>query len=428
MQGDAAVRELADQAWERVLDRDPVAALRCRGGQVDALPRGGPAAMEHDVLVAAGALARLTEFGGVEAAFLRDHLVQEVAEAERFWYRFPVTPYNASQLSAYRSSVFAVTEFRNGSDVDQYLKLLGDYAALVEQLGETMAEQRKRGIRLPAWAVPEAAATVRGHADASPALVVAPDRVIELGPGQAGRLADGAARVVQGRLAAAYRRLLGDLATDAHDGGDGIGIGQQPGGTDCYAGLIRLHTGLDLAADEVHAIGVAEVERTTARIRDELGVTDEPGYRQSLMAEPSTYARSPAELEQLFQGHIERLLPHLPRYFARLPTAPFRLRPLDTSLSGLTYGFYESPGTDGVGYYHYNATNLPSRASRTGRQRHLPRGDAGPPHADRPSGREHGAPPDPAPDDRTANVRAQWIYGGLGGIRCRLSATRSAYM
>ena len=355
------VRELADQAWERVLDRDPVAALRCRGGQVDALPRGGPAAMEHDVLVAADALAQLAEFGGVEAAFLRDHLTQEVAEAERFWYRFPVTPYNAAPLSSYRSQVFAAAGFRDGSDVDRYLKLVDDYAALVEQLSETMAAQRQRGIRLPAWAAPQAAATVRGHADASPALVVAPGRVIELGPGQAGRLADGVARVVQGRLAAAYRRLLADLATDAREGGDGIGVGQQPGGTDCYAGLIRLHTGLDLAADEVHAIGVAEVERITARIRDELGVTDEPGFRRRLTADPGTYARSPAELERLFQGHIDRLLPQLPRYFARLPAAPFRLRPLDTSLSGLTYGFYEPPGTDGVGYYHYNATNLPSR-------------------------------------------------------------------
>src|SRR5450759_4195194 len=125
--------------------------------------------------------------------FLREVIAQEVAEEERFWYRFPVTPYNASQLSAYRSRVFAIAEFRNGSDVDRYLKLLDDYAALVEQLSETMAEQRKRGIRLPAWAAPEAAATVRGHAEASPALVVAPDRVIELGPGQAGRLADGVA-------------------------------------------------------------------------------------------------------------------------------------------------------------------------------------------------------------------------------------------
>lgn len=109
---------------------------------------------------------------------------------------------------------------------------------------------------------------------------MAADRFAELAPGQAERLADGAARMVQGRLMVAYRRLLEDLAADAREGGQGVGIGQYPGGTDCYAGLIRLHTGLDLAADEVHAIGLAEVERITAGIRDELGITDEPGCRR----------------------------------------------------------------------------------------------------------------------------------------------------
>jgi uncharacterized protein (DUF885 family) len=37
------------------------------------------------------------------------------------------------------------------------------------------------------------------------------------------------------------------------------------------------------------------------------------------------------------------------------------LRQLDATLDGLTYGFYEPPGLDGCGYYHYNASNLPDR-------------------------------------------------------------------
>lgn len=360
MQADGLVRELNDQAWERVLDRDPVAALRCRG-QVDALPRGGPAAMEHDVGVASVALSRLTGFDGMDAEFLGDHLAQEVAEGERFWYRFGVTPYNAYVLSAYRSEIFAVAELRNAPDVDRYLGLLDDYAALIEQLGDTMSEQRKRGIRLPAWAVEEAKATVRGHAEASPELIVTPDRLAELAAGPAGRLTDGMIRVVRGRLLAAYQRLLADLATDAREGGDGVGIGQYPGGPDCYAGLIRLQTGLDLTTDQVHAIGLEEVARITARIRDELGVIDESEHRRRLAADPRAYATSPEQVERLFQGHVDRLLPHLSRYFGRVPTAPFRLRRLDTSLGGLTYGFYEPPGIDGVGYYHYNISDLPNR-------------------------------------------------------------------
>jgi uncharacterized protein (DUF885 family) len=358
--GDLTVGELCDAAWARVLDRDPVAALRCRG-QVDALPPGGPAAMEHDVSVAQRTLAQLAGLEGLDAAFLRDHLEQETAEAQRFWYRFPVTPYNASPLGSYRSDIFAAAKLRTAGDVDRYLKLLDDYVALVEQMGGTLAAQRARGIRLPGWAVPAVTATVRGHADASAELVVAPDRLTRLAPGPAGRLADGVGRVLPGRLAAAWRRLLDDLETGARDGAGGTGIGQLPGGEACYAGLIRLHSGLDLSAAQVHAIGLAEVERITERIRGELGIADEPSYRGRLAADPGMYATSPADVERRFQRHIDRAMPELPRYFGRLPAAPFRLRPLAASLSGLTYGYYEPPSAGGAGYYHYNVADLPQR-------------------------------------------------------------------
>jgi uncharacterized protein (DUF885 family) len=364
---EAVVRQLSDQVWARILARDPAAALRC-GRQVDALPRGGPGELAENVSFAAAMLRKLAGMGGVQAAFLRDHLEHELAEEQRFWYRFPVTPYNSLTLSGYRSEIFATAELRTASDVDRYLKLLDDYAAVVEQLGETMAGQRRRGIRLPAWAVPEATTTVRGHADASPELLVPPARRAGLAPGPAGLLADGIPRILQGRLAAAFQRLLADLAADERAGrgparGEDTGIGQYPGGAECYAGLIRLHTGLDLSADEIHATGLAEIGRITEAIRHELGITDEAGYRAQLAADPAMYAQSPADVERVFSSHLDRLLPLLPRYFSRLPAAPFRLRPLEAALSGLTYGYYDAPGAagDGAGYYCYNVANLPER-------------------------------------------------------------------
>jgi hypothetical protein len=39
----------------------------------------------------------------------------------------------------YRSEIFATAELRTASDADRYLKLLDDYVAVIEQLGETMA-------------------------------------------------------------------------------------------------------------------------------------------------------------------------------------------------------------------------------------------------------------------------------------------------
>ena len=60
----------------------------------------------------------------MDAAFLRDHLDQEAAEAQRFWYRFPVTPYNALPLSAYREEIFEAAGLAAAVDAGRYLSLL----------------------------------------------------------------------------------------------------------------------------------------------------------------------------------------------------------------------------------------------------------------------------------------------------------------
>jgi uncharacterized protein (DUF885 family) len=357
---EAVVGKLTDLVWERVLARDPLTALRL-GQRVESLPPGGPEAMERDVSFAVSTLHRLDGADGVDAAFLRDHLQQEAAEARRFWYRFPVTPYNALPLSTYREEIFEAAELTTAADAGRYLSLLNDYAALVEQIGGTMQAQRERGIRLPAWAVSEATATIRGHAGQASRLLVTADRCAGLPPGPAGRLTDGASAIVTGRLAGAFGRVLDDLAGDEQAGGEGVGIGQYPGGAGCYAGLVSLHTGLDLTAEQLHAIGLAETQRITERIRDELGIADEPAYRAALAADPGMYAASPAGVERVFQAHIDRVMPELPRYFSRLPAAPFRLRPLNVELGGLTYGYYQPPAGTEAGFYHYNTADLPRR-------------------------------------------------------------------
>ena len=140
-----------------------------------------------------------------------------------------------------------------------------------------------------------------------------------------------------------------------------MGIGQYPGGADCYVGLVSLHTGLDLTAGQLHAMGLAETGRITERIRDELGIADELAFRAALAADPGMYASSSAGMERVFQAHIDRVMPELPRCFSRLPAAPFLLRPLNAELSGMTYGYYQPPAGAGAGYYHYNTADLPGR-------------------------------------------------------------------
>ena len=67
-------------------------------------------------------------------------------EAERFWYRFPVTPFNLLPLSTYREPGVSTPSCGRVRST-RFLGLLDDYVAIVAQLRVTLAEQRERGAR-----------------------------------------------------------------------------------------------------------------------------------------------------------------------------------------------------------------------------------------------------------------------------------------
>ncbi|WP_412543282.1 DUF885 domain-containing protein [Longispora sp. K20-0274] len=339
------LQNLADQVWDGILARDPWAAERA-GRAVTTLPDGGPDAVHRQAADAAALLDRLDriEVSGADrltAGYLRDHLGHEVAEPERFWYRFPVTTYNAMVLGDQRASLTGV-DLDDPDGPERFHALLDSHIGAVEQLRATLAEQRARGVHLPGSAVGSALETLRGHATAGAALP-APEAALR-------------------RLGAAFDALIGDITAHAGAGPAEGGMHHYPGGAECYAGLIRLHTGLDLTAERIHAIGLAEVERLTGRIRDELGIVDEDAHRAALLADPATFAADPAEVERRLRGHLDRVLPMLAGQFAKLPAAPFALQRLDPALeAGLTWGYYDVPGPDGTAYYRYNGSDLPNR-------------------------------------------------------------------
>ena len=64
-----------------------------------------------------------------------------------------------------------------------------------------------------------------------------------------------------------YREVLAaEILPRARSAGE-VGLGSLPDGDACYRALIRDYTGLDDSADDLHELGVQEVEQTTARMR-----------------------------------------------------------------------------------------------------------------------------------------------------------------
>ena len=115
-----------------------------------------------------------------------------------------------------------------------------------------------------------------------------------------------------------------------------LGIAAVPGGRAYYDFLLRYYTTTDLTAEQIHAIGRAEVQR----IRGEMDkVIAEAGFTggfaawlRFLRTDPRFYATSREGLIEKYAAAAKRIDGLLPRYFGMLPRQPFTVVPVPREL------------------------------------------------------------------------------------------------
>lgn len=143
MLGDATVRELSDQAWVRVLDRDPVAALRCRGQVADPLDRYGRLSSErfHAArLVVDTGLNVLGWSRERAAAYLRVNGFLSDVEIGTELLRYAVD--DPGQALAYHLGHWYLRELRGARDARQFHEaVLAEGPLPLSLLGHHLADQ-----------------------------------------------------------------------------------------------------------------------------------------------------------------------------------------------------------------------------------------------------------------------------------------------
>ncbi len=180
---------------------------------------------------------------------------------------------------------------------------------------------------------------------------------------EAGRAALGAA-VVPG-----YRAFLDFMIREyLPNARSTIGASELPDGRAYYAQQIRHYTTLDLAAEEIHRIGLAEVERIegemTAIVRG-LGFPGTlPEFIASLRGDPRFYAQTPEQLLKEASYIAKRMDGKLPALFKTLPRLPYGVAAVPDHIAPkYTAGRYVSApvGSTQPGYYWVNTYDLKSR-------------------------------------------------------------------
>lgn len=253
---------------------------------------------------------------------------------------------------------------RGAADYRAYLSQLGDIPRYLDGQTENLRAGLARGFTPPAVVMTGREAPVVAVAEAKrPEDTVYYEpfaKITASVPDRAGMQAE-ARRLIAEGVIPAHQRLLAFLRTTYFPGlRKELGASSYPDGAAYYRSRIRAFTTLDMSADAIHALGLAEVAKIRAemeRAKTDAGFTgDLPAFLHFLRTDPRFYAKTPDELLKETAWEAKRFDGMASKWFGRLPRARFAIRPVPDAIAP----FYTA-GRGGPGGYLVNTYDLPSR-------------------------------------------------------------------
>ncbi len=167
-----------------------------------------------------------------------------------------------------------------------------------------------------------------------------------------------------------YRRVLVDEIMPRARPDDRPGLSFVPGGPGAYERLIRAHTSLEHRPEEIHRIGLAEIERIDAELETLagriLGTHSRAEAVDRLRGDPSLQFTTREEVLRAAQTALARAQAAIPDWFGILPSARCEVVEMEAHESKhSTIGYYLQPAEDGSrpGRYYLN-TSAPTTRPR----------------------------------------------------------------
>ena len=167
------------------------------------------------------------------------------------------------------------------------------------------------------------------------------------------RLTRGYRSAIEKRIAPAMRKLAAFVEKDYLPAStDTAGWGALPNGAAWYRQWVRDQTTTELSPEEIHAIGLKDVERIQgelAKVAPQLGYEGDPRQLLSWVSANKKFQpfTSEAEILDAYRAINEKVKLHLPQLFGRVPKAALEIRPEPELTKASASDHYSLPAEDG---------------------------------------------------------------------------------
>ncbi|QPQ54651.1 DUF885 domain-containing protein [Allosphingosinicella flava] len=311
-----------------------------------------------------------------------DIFENRIARSESLWpyrdYGYVFDQMNGAQSEgpAFLINIHRVDNLAEAEAYVSRLRTLDTY------LDQAMAEAKERaalGVLPPKWVFPYVISDARNVISGAPFDTGADNDVfadfktkvgkLAIAEGEKARLIEEARKALVEDVKPAYERLIALMQEQEKQAGTDDGIWRFKDGAGQYAALLRSYTTTNLNADQIHQLGLDQVDRIHNEMR---GIMRQVGFTGTLQQFfekmrtdpqfyfPNTDAGRQQYLDktQTFNTEMEKLLPG---YFGTTPKSSLqvkRVEPFREKSAGKA--FYDRPAPDGSrpGIYYVNLYNM----------------------------------------------------------------------
>lgn len=375
---------LFDDYFERQLELDPLLATSIGDPRyndrfevsISAQWRARAERVERDALARLLAIDR-NRLSGQD--LLSYDIFRSARELEIEGFRFPkhLLPlnqfYSTANSFALMGSGEGIHPFRTVKDYEDFLKRLDGFVAWTDQAIINMREGVAKGYTLPRVLTERVLPQLQAHVVATPeeSLYYGPvrDMPAEFAAAERERLTAAYRAAITVKVVPTYRKLLGYMRDEyLPKCRTTVGLDALPDGAAWYAHNVRSVTTTGYTPAQIHDIGLAEVERIHAEMRDvmrEVGFKgDQDAFADFMQKDPRFFYD---DAQKLIDGYVaikRRVAPALPKLFERMPAADYEVRAVEPFREkSASNGSYEAATEDGSrpGIFYANTYDLKAR-------------------------------------------------------------------